>query len=620
MNVFKFRGELIGHAGDVRGLCCLQDGTLVSSSRDMSVRSWKLDRYFDFSYTRIYNTLILVFCIVSAKYFFISRGTANATKGKVYAKHDNYVTTVVYAKPTKMFPSGLILTGSNDNLIRAFIEEESDPVFILHGHTDTVCALDSNADGIVASGSWDSTARLWNYDSCIGKLQRPGTTIWAVIFLPQSRPDEYLIATGSSDAVISIWRIPCASLAQNSLAYESLTPAKLLRGHMDCVRSLALLDCDLISASNDGSLRCWSLDSGTCIAEFYGHTSFVYSVAVDPAHQFIVSSGEDRTVRVWPVPKAGISSAQQLECQQTISLPCQTAWCVVVTVDGDIAVGCSDNRIRLFSRTPERQASDSTLESYANELASFQVVEGTLGELDKHDLPGVEALTIPGRSEGQIIVIREAPGVVCYQWSTGESRWVKVGDVVGSAEHSISGSNRILFEGKEYDYVFTVDFADNMPAVKLPFNKVDDPWVVAQAFLHKHNLPQDYLDTVAKYIIQQAGLHGSGSRHGDENEYFDPFTGSGRYVPTGKVDEKPKFYFPAKQFITLEAINVKLVLSKLKEFSLTASKGLSEKAMQLVENMSPEMSEEDALHLTQAILELIKLWPSGMCTVSNSIH
>lgn len=250
----------------------------------------------------------------------------------------------------------------------------------------------------------------------------PGTTIWAVTFLPHSHPDEYLIATGSSDAVIAIWRIPSAKLDQGSLTYESVTPARLLRGHTDCVRSLALLDADrLLSASNDGSLRCWSLDSGTCIAEFYGHTSFVYSVAVDPTHHFIVSSGEDRTARVWSVPEVGVSSVQQLECQQTISLPCQTAWCVVVTVDGDIAVGCrwviwlpslgvrlinsltiwshlySDNRIRLFSRIPERQAPDSALEAYDTELASFRVAEGTLGELDRHNLPGTEALTIPGK-------------------------------------------------------------------------------------------------------------------------------------------------------------------------------------------------------------------------------
>lgn len=56
MSVFKFRGELIGHTSDVRGLCCLRDGTLVSSSRDMSVRSWKLDKYAHFDCTIIISS------------------------------------------------------------------------------------------------------------------------------------------------------------------------------------------------------------------------------------------------------------------------------------------------------------------------------------------------------------------------------------------------------------------------------------------------------------------------------------------------------------------------------------------------------------------------------------
>ena len=150
-----------------------------------------------------------------------------------------------------------------------------------------------------------------------------------------------MIATGSSDSVVAIWRVPKSAFSRGSHLYESTTPLRILRGHTDCVRSLALLDKDrLLSASNDGSLRCWDLDSGTCLSEFYGHTSFVYSVAVDLARQFIVSSGEDRTVRVWPIPSVAVHSVQQLDCQQTIFLPCQTAWCVLVTNDGDIAVGC----------------------------------------------------------------------------------------------------------------------------------------------------------------------------------------------------------------------------------------------------------------------------------------
>lgn len=158
---------------------------------------------------------------------------------------------------------------------------------------------------------------------------------------PEVRKNEYLVATGSADSCICIWNIPKSSLSKTSPLNEFKTPMKTLRGHTDCVRSLALLDPDrLLSSSNDASIRCWSIDAGVCLAEFYGHTSFVYSIAVDPARRFFASSGEDRSVRVWPIPEIGCSSNQQVDCLQTIPLPCQTAWCVAVTFESDIAVGC----------------------------------------------------------------------------------------------------------------------------------------------------------------------------------------------------------------------------------------------------------------------------------------
>lgn len=47
------------------------------------------------------------------------------------------------------------------------------------------------------------------------------------------------------------------------------------------------------------TLRLWSLSGGESIQELGGgHTSFVYSIAVLPSGEY-VSSGEDRTVRVW---------------------------------------------------------------------------------------------------------------------------------------------------------------------------------------------------------------------------------------------------------------------------------------------------------------------------------
>ncbi|KAM3182060.1 hypothetical protein ACTXT7_013169 [Hymenolepis weldensis] len=589
MEAFKFRSELLGHTSDVRGICCPRDGFLASVSRDMTLRTWDIE------------------------------GASGQTSSIMeFAKHSKYVTSVSFCPSTRRFSTGVILTGSNDNLIRGFIEGQPDPVFSLNGHTGTVCTLDCNSYGVILSGSWDSTARFWDFDSCLGIIQRPDATIWAVLFLLPSdtRPDEYLVATGSSDSCICIWSIPKNSLTKTNPPTEFKTPLKTLRGHTDCVRSLALLDRDrLLSSSNDASIRCWSIGSGSCIAEFYGHTSFVYSIAVDPARQFFASAGEDRSVRVWPIPELGSSEIQQLECQQTLLLPCQTAWCVTVTFESDIAVGCSDSKIRLFSKNPQSQSSAAAIEMYEAELASSQVAVGSLGEIEKHNLRGVEALAIPGVSEGEVTVIRENGALMCYQWSKSASQWLKVGNVVGSADHTATGANRTLFEGKEYDYVFSVDLSDDIPPVKLPFNKTEDPWVTAQSFIYKHNLPQDYLDQIAKFIITQAGLDkpdATFSSIGAGSSLVDPFTGTGRYVPHSDFKPSALPCFPSVEYICIENIGLQMVLNKLNNFNTVAPKPLSKSSLDLIAQMNPDMSEENALTLTQSILEVVGEWPSDI--------
>lgn len=51
-----------------------------------------------------------------------------------------------------------------------------------------------------------------------------------------------------------------------------------------------------------------------------------------------------------------------------------------------------------------------------------------------------------------------------------------------------------------------MDIQEGMPPIKLPFNKTEDPWVAAQAFIHKNNLPQVYLEQVANFIVSNAKL------------------------------------------------------------------------------------------------------------------
>ena len=99
--------------------------------------------------------------------------------------------------------------------------------------------------------------------------------------------------------------------------------------HDDCVRGLAVTQGgEFLSCSNDATIRRWMV-TGDCMAVYYGHENFVYSLAVLPNGKDFVSSGEDRTVRVW----------QDGKCKQTINHPTLSVWTVCTLGNGDIVSG-----------------------------------------------------------------------------------------------------------------------------------------------------------------------------------------------------------------------------------------------------------------------------------------
>lgn len=123
-------------------------------------------------------------------------------------------------------------------------------------------------------------------------------------------------------------------------------------------------------------------------------------------------------------------------------------------------------------------------------------------------------------------MVRHPDGSVkCYMWELGN--WKLMGDVTGASGATQETSGKKLHEGKvleqlkywvpnkifilfnlcfkkEYDYVFSVDISDTEPPIKLPYNRGEDPWHAAQAFIHRHQLPQAYLDQVANFIVKNS--------------------------------------------------------------------------------------------------------------------
>jgi len=80
----------------------------------------------------------------------------------------------------------------------------------------------------------------------------------------------------------------------------------------------------------------------------------------------------------------------------------------------------------------------------------------------------MEALSQPGKKEGQVIMVKTpAGGVEAHQWTEGS--WQKVGDVVDPPGGASGGKQ--IYKGKEYDHVFEVDVQEGAPKLKLPYNE-----------------------------------------------------------------------------------------------------------------------------------------------------
>lgn len=217
------------------------------------------------------------------------------------------------------------------------------------------------------------------------------------------------------------------------------------------------------------------------------------------------------------------------ELGKPITLPAQSVWACACLKNGDIVTGTSDGVVRIFTKDSNRYADEQTTTAF-NAAVEVRIREANtaLGGVKVNELPGPEALLQKGR-EDQTKMIRHPDGkIICYQWTNG--KWQSLGDVVGAAGGTQESSGKKLFEGKEYDYVFSVDVSDTAPPLKLPYNRGEDPWMAAQTFIHKNELPQTYLDQVANFIItnsESAPIIETASA----SAYHDPFTGGGRYIP-----------------------------------------------------------------------------------------
>jgi WD40 repeat protein len=182
--------------------------------------------------------------------------------------------------------NGAIATVSDDRTGRVWSGPAFDQVITLVGHTDLVKDAAFNSDGsLVATASFDSTARVWNAaDGSRRATFRHRGPVSTVAF----HPDGSRLLTASNDSTAAIW-----SLATDSGQY--------LRGHEGAVTAAVFDEAGerVVTASKDQTARVWRLDAAADPVILRGHSGQVLSARFSRDGEQVVTASTDGEARVF---------------------------------------------------------------------------------------------------------------------------------------------------------------------------------------------------------------------------------------------------------------------------------------------------------------------------------
>jgi WD40 repeat protein len=143
------------------------------------------------------------------------------------------------------------------------------------------------SDGLIISGSADASVKFW--DAITGECLQVLQDSKGLIFSVAHHPEQAILASAGDNGSIMLWDL------------QSRCYIRAFQGHKNTVQNITFCKNKLASSDHDGIIKIWDINLGVCLKNIYAAQSRIWSISFNLTGQFLVSSSDASTARVWNV-------------------------------------------------------------------------------------------------------------------------------------------------------------------------------------------------------------------------------------------------------------------------------------------------------------------------------
>ncbi|XP_065866527.1 coatomer subunit beta'-3-like [Euphorbia lathyris] len=226
-----------------------------------------------------------------------------------------------------------VVIGSDDKCIRVYDYNIMELIKQFEAYEDYIrCVSVHPSLPYVLSSSNDTSIKIWDWEkdwNCTHTFKEHTHYVMQAAF---NHIHDSTFSTASLDGTIKIWNL------------ESPSSVATMDGHskgVNCVDYYVNGDkLYLLSGSDDYTVKVWDCETKSCVQIMECYTNNVSAVCVHPELPIIITGSEDGTIRIW--------NAETYQLEKTLNCSLERVWAIgCIKESHRVVFGCDDGTMML---------------------------------------------------------------------------------------------------------------------------------------------------------------------------------------------------------------------------------------------------------------------------------